>query len=153
MKISRKFVMLAVIVLTGAFALSRIAQEPGTASPEDPELELDIIAQVGPWPVASRLIGYRGKLWFANSVKGRNHNSADIWSFDPQSRKIRYERHLYSQDAGHPLVYKGLLYWPFEDALQSTGEGVIEVTDGGKLASFDHRQSADLSYQSVAGME
>lgn len=93
-------------------------------------LQLDVIAQVGPWPVASRLIGYQGKLWFANSVKGRNHNSADIWSFNPGTRKTRYERHLYSQDAGHPLIYKGLLYWPFEDALQSAGNGVVEVTDG-----------------------
>ncbi|GAB5488094.1 MAG: hypothetical protein Pars2KO_16640 [Parasphingorhabdus sp.] len=37
---------------------------------------------------------------------------------------------MYSQDAGHPLVYKGLLYWPFEDALQSAGNGIVEVTDG-----------------------
>ncbi len=93
-------------------------------------LQLDIVAQVGPWPVASRLIGYRGRLWFANSIKGRNHNSADIWSLNPVTGEKRYERHLFSQDAGIPLVSNGLLYWPFEDALLSFGNGVIEVTDG-----------------------
>lgn len=98
--------------------------------PKSGSVQLEVIAQVGPWPVASRLIGYRGKLWFANSVKGRNHNSADIWSLDPKTGNKRYERHLFSQDAGIPLVYKGLLYWPFEDALLSFGNGVIEVTDG-----------------------
>ena len=93
-------------------------------------IQLEVLAQVGPWPVASRLIGYRGKLWFANSVKGRNHNSADIWSYNPSTGEQRYERHLFSQDAGIPVVFKGLLYWPFEDALNSFGNGVVEVTDG-----------------------
>lgn len=93
-------------------------------------LQLAILSEVGPWPVASRLIGYQGKLWFANSVKGRNHNSADIWSYNPATKQTRYERHLFSQDAGVPLVYKGLLYWPFEDALMSAGNGVIEATNG-----------------------
>lgn len=109
---------------------STVEPSTETSLPQADKVQLDIIAQVGPWPVASRLIGYRGKLWFANSVKGRNHNSADIWSFNPNNRELRYERHLYSQDAGFPLIYKGLLYWPFEDALQSNGEGVIEITDG-----------------------
>ena len=131
MKLSRRILVLVLAVLVAIPAISWMFREShSTIATESPERELDIIAQVGPWPVASRLIGYRGKLWFANSVKGRNHNSADIWSFDPQTGQVRYERHLYSQDAGHPLVYKGLLYWPFEDALQSAGEGVIEVTDG-----------------------
>ncbi|SIN68458.1 hypothetical protein SAMN02745824_1812 [Parasphingorhabdus marina DSM 22363] len=131
MKLSRRILVLVLAVLVAIPAISWMVREShSTASTESPGQELDIIAQVGPWPVASRLIGYRGKLWFANSVKGRNHNSADIWSFEPQTGQVRYERHLYSQDAGHPLVYKGLLYWPFEDALQSAGEGVVEVTDG-----------------------
>lgn len=45
----------------------------------------EVRAQVGPWPVISQVIGYRGRVWFANSVKGRNHNSADLWSLDPES--------------------------------------------------------------------
>ncbi len=136
MQISRNGMTLALVaclavIMTFYFTRDSVANSSSeSAGQETKKLQLDIIAQVGPWPVASRLIGYRGKLWFANSVKGRNHNSADIWSFDPDTRKTRYERHLYSQDAGHPLVYKGLLYWPFEDALQSAGEGVVEVTDG-----------------------
>jgi hypothetical protein len=93
-------------------------------------LSLEILTQTGPWPVASRLIGYNGRLWFANSVKGVNHNAADIWSIDLISGKKRYERSLFSQDAGLPLVYNGLLYWPFEDALLSFGNGIIGVTDG-----------------------
>ncbi|GAB5483426.1 MAG: hypothetical protein Pars92KO_31830 [Parasphingorhabdus sp.] len=136
MQISRNGMMLALlaclaVIMTFYFTRDSVANPSSdSAGQETKKLQLDVIAQVGPWPVASRLIGYRGKLWFANSVKGRNHNSADIWSFDPDTRETRYERHLYSQDAGHPLVYKGLLYWPFEDALQSAGEGVVEVTDG-----------------------
>ncbi|MEP2102013.1 MAG: sialidase family protein [Parasphingorhabdus sp.] len=136
MQISRNGMTLALVVclaviMTFYFTRDSVANPSSdSAGQETKKLQLDVIAQVGPWPVASRLIGYRGKLWFANSVKGRNHNSADIWSFDPDTRETRYERHLYSQDAGHPLVYRGLLYWPFEDALQSAGEGVVEVTDG-----------------------
>jgi hypothetical protein len=66
--------------------------------------------------VASRLIGYQDRLWLANSVKGVNHNSADLYSYDPDGGALRYERHLFSQDAGRPVVADGLLYWPFEDA-------------------------------------
>ena len=88
------------------------------------------LAEVGPWPAVSRLIGYGGRLWFANSVKGRNNNSADIYSFDPSGGDLRYERHLFSQDAGRPLVADGLLYWPFEDGRVSLGWGDFMVTDG-----------------------
>ncbi len=111
-------------VLAGTAALATaapaLAAEPG----------IEVLARVGPWPVASRLIGYGGRLWFANSVKGRNHNSADIWSLDPAGAAPRYERHLYSQDAGYPLIHDGLLYWPFEDSRFSFGWGMAEVTDG-----------------------
>ena len=94
------------------------------------EPELQIRARIGPWPVISRLIAYNGRLWFANSVKGRNHNSADIWSLDPSRNDARYERHLFTQDAGKPLIHNGLLYWPFEDSRFSIGWGMLEVTDG-----------------------
>ncbi len=89
-----------------------------------------MLARIGPWPVVSHLVGYRDRLWFANSVKGVNHNSADVYSYDPASGEVRYERHLFSQDAGRPAVADGLLYWPFEDARFSTGFGHFLVTDG-----------------------
>ena len=92
--------------------------------------EMEVLARVGPWPEVSQMIGYRGRVWFANSVKGVNHNSADLWSLDPRAGKVRYERHLFSQDAGDPVIHKGLLYWPFEDARASLGWGGMQVTNG-----------------------
>jgi hypothetical protein len=83
-----------------------------------------------PWTGVSGLIGYGGRLWFANSVKFVNHNSADLYSYDPASGRAGYEKHLFSQDAGEPLVAGGLLYWPFEDSRFSPGRGEFMVTDG-----------------------
>lgn len=99
-----------------------------------PEVEgaqpLPVLARVGPWPAVSQLVGYRGKLWFANSVKGVNHNSADLYTYDPGTGGLRYERHLFSQDAGDPVVAGGLLYWPLEDSRFSLGWGQFMVTNG-----------------------
>lgn len=117
----RNFIVLA----AAAAATSRPALSAGVGEPV-----LKVRARVGPWPVISQLIAYKGRIWFANSVKWRNHNSADIWSLDPAQGDVRYERHLFSQDAGIPLVHNGLLYWPFEDSRFSIGWGMIEVTDG-----------------------
>ena len=94
------------------------------------------LVEIGPWPYASRLIGYGGRIWFAASVKYRNHNSSDIWSFDPQTGDKRLERNLFSQDAGEPLVYNGLLYWPHEDALLAAGTGEISATNGEGWTSY-----------------
>ena len=91
---------------------------------------LPIIAEVGPWPTIGKLIAYEGRLWFVNSVTGRNHNSADVYSYDPLTGEIRYERHLFSQDAGDPVVADGLLYWPSEDPRVSLGWGDLQVTNG-----------------------
>ncbi len=88
------------------------------------------IARPGPWSGVSGLVGYGERLWFVNSVKFVNHNSADVYSYDPASGATRYERHLFSQDAGGPVVAGGLLYWPFEDARFSTGRGEYMVTNG-----------------------
>ncbi|MGI9371498.1 MAG: hypothetical protein ACR2OJ_03305 [Hyphomicrobiales bacterium] len=107
-----------VFIANGA-ALAAAPMLPSAVGAVEPELS--ILARVGPWPVTSRLIGYDGKVWFANSVKGRNHNSADIWSLDPETAELRYERHLFSQDAGVPLVHRDLLYWPYEDGRYSFG--------------------------------
>ena len=86
--------------------------------------------EIGPWPVVSKLIGYRDRIWFANSVKGINHNSADLWSIPLTTGDPRYEGHLFSQDAGDPVVHRGLLYWPLEDGRAEPGIGAFNVTDG-----------------------
>ena len=90
----------------------------------------EALSGIGQWPTLSEPVAFRNRLWFANAVKGRNHNSADLYSYDPWRDEIRYERHLFSQAAGKPLVAGGLLYWPMEDARWSLGWGHVEVTDG-----------------------
>ena len=99
-----------------------------TAAEELPALRA--VTGIGQWPVHAEPIAYRNRLWFANAVKGRNHNSADLYSYDPWTGEARYEQHLFSQDAGSPLVAGGLLYWPFEDSRWSLGWGEAMVTDG-----------------------
>ncbi len=98
------------------------------------QARLERLASVGPWPGVSELIGYRGRIWFVNSVKFVNHNSADLHSFDPVHGEARYEAHLFSQDAGTPVVHRGLLYWPFEDSRFSAGRGEFMVTNGSDWA-------------------
>ncbi len=88
------------------------------------------LVRPGPWSGVSELIGYAGRIWFVNSVKFLDHNSADVYSYDPTDGETRYERHLFSQDAGEPAVAGGLLYWPFEDSRFSTGHGEYMVTNG-----------------------
>ena len=114
----RTFVRIAV-----AFALACLSLSAGAH-------ELSVLALVGPWPVADQLIAYRGRIWFSTSVKGIDHNSADLWSLDPATGAVRYERFLFSQDAGHPVVHDGLLYWPHEDMRIDLGTGVVSATDG-----------------------
>lgn len=92
--------------------------------------ELPVLARIGPWPALSHPIAFRGRLWLVNSVKGRNHNAADLYSLDPWRGALRPERQLFSQDAGAPSVAGGLLYWPYEDARWSLGWGQVAVTDG-----------------------
>ena len=92
--------------------------------------ELPLLARVGPWPVLSSPVGFAGRLWFVNSVRWRNHNSADLYSYDPATGAVRYERHLFSQDGGRPVVSGGRLFLPFEDARFSLGWGHFLVTDG-----------------------
>lgn len=88
------------------------------------------MASPGPWSGVSAIIGYRGKIWFVNSNPFVDHNSADIYSYDPATGRARFEKHLFSQDVGRPAVANGLLYWPFEDARFSVGRGEYMVTDG-----------------------
>lgn len=100
------------------------------ATSNKPEPVLRVLANIGPWPALSALIAYRGRIWFANSVRYPDHNSADLYSLDPATGGHRYERHLFSQDVGRPVVADGLLYWPFEDPRPSVGWGHIAVTNG-----------------------
>lgn len=95
-----------------------------------PAADLTVLARPGPWPVADRSIVYQGKIWFSTAVKGIDHNSADIWSFDPATSKLRFERYLFSQDTGHPVTHGDLLYWPHEDMRVGLGAGIVSVTDG-----------------------
>ena len=116
------FIALAVTLLYGFMP----QHDARAAEPE----ALSVLARVGPWPVVSEPILYRGRLWFANSVKGVDHNSADIYSLGPGSAEPRYERHLWSQDAGQPVVADGLLYWPSEDSRIFGAWGEFQVTNG-----------------------
>lgn len=110
-----------------AAAMWLAATWPGAAAPQ-----LEIAARPGPWPVVSELVAYRGRVWFVNSVKGRNHNAADVYSFDPSNSSVRFERALFSQDAGTPVAAHGLLYWPMEDFRFSLGWGAFAATDGAR---------------------
>lgn len=114
----------SILMLIACFVLPLGAR----ASAEDTPLVL--LSTPGVWEGVSQLVGFGGRLWFVNSVKFRNHNSADIYSYDPTAGESRYERHLFSQDAGDPVVSNGLLYWPFEDARFSAGRGEYAVTNG-----------------------
>lgn len=88
------------------------------------------LAQPGPWSAVDAIIGYGPRIWFANSELFRNHNAADIYSYDPATGTLRYERALFSQGAGRPLVAAGLLFWPFEDPRFSADRAEFAVTNG-----------------------
>jgi len=88
------------------------------------------VAQLTNWPGVSQLITYNDRIWFVNSQPYKDTNVADIYSYSPSDGKLKYERSLFSQDVGNPVVYKGLLHWPFEDPRRSAGTGEYVVTDG-----------------------
>ena len=88
------------------------------------------LARPGPWAGVSGLIAYHGKLYLVNSQIFVNHNAADIYSYDPGAQTLRFERHLFSQDAGTPAIIDGFLYWPYEDPRFSTTHGEYAITDG-----------------------
>ncbi len=124
-------------LLAAAAVLLAVVRAAGSenalaAAPKAPARDLVVVARVGPWPILSALIGYRGRLWFANSVRYPDHNSADLYSLGLAAGDVRPERHLFSQDVGTPVVAGGLLYWPYEDPRPSVGWGHIAVTDGDK---------------------
>ncbi|MEO3428838.1 hypothetical protein AAFN88_08285 [Pelagibius sp. CAU 1746] len=88
------------------------------------------LAQPGPWSAIDSIIGYGQRIWFANQESFRNHNAADIYSYDPATGELRYERSLFSQGAGRPLTAEGLLYWPFEDPRFTANRAEFAVTNG-----------------------
>lgn len=88
------------------------------------------VASFEQWPGVSQLIAYNDRLWFVNSQPYKDSNVADIYSISTDDLSPRYERSLFSQDTGNPVVYNGLLHWPFEDPRRSAGTGEYAVTDG-----------------------
>ena len=92
--------------------------------------QLERIAHLPQWPGVSQLVVYNDRIWFVNSHPYKDNNVADIYSYSPDETSVCYERSLFSQDAGVPVVYEGLLYWPFEDPRRSAGAGEYAVTDG-----------------------
>ena len=118
------------ILPVAAFAAVLLQASPITVARAAGSEPLPVLTRVGPWPVVSEPVLFDGRLWFANSVKGVDHNSAEIYSLESGSDTVRYERHLWSQDAGEPIVSGNLLYWPAEDSRLFADWGAFQVTNG-----------------------
>lgn len=114
----------------GALAVPTLLALVAGCAPRDPAPPLPLVAEPGPWPWVSALVAYDGRLWLASGEKGRDHNSADLYSVDPATGALRYERHLFSQGVGRPAVVDGLLWWPYEDPRFHLGVGLLAATDG-----------------------
>lgn len=117
--ISPRSVMSVLHVLAIAWSSSALA----TSEPKK-------VATVSPWPAISQLISYQDRVWFVNSNPYQDTNAADIYSYAPKTGTTRFERSLFSQDAGVPVIHNGLLHWPFEDPRRSAGTGEYAVTNG-----------------------
>jgi hypothetical protein len=90
------------------------------------------LGRPGPWAGVSGLIAYGPRLYLVNSQLFVNHNAADVYSYHPGEGTLRFERRLFSQDAGIPAIIDGLLYWPYEDPRFSSTYGEYAITDGQK---------------------
>lgn len=88
------------------------------------------VTTLTPWPAITQLINYQNKLWFVHSDPYQDTNAANIYSFDPQTGLTQFERSLFSQDAGKPVIHNNLLFWPFEDPRRSAGSGEYAITNG-----------------------
>lgn len=108
----------------GIFSILLIHPATVLAQPIEP------LATIKQWPGVSQLIAYKERIWFVSSQPFADTNVADIYSYSPQAGEIRYERSLFSQDVGNPVIHNGFLHWPFEDPRRSAGTGEYAVTDG-----------------------
>jgi hypothetical protein len=113
-----------------ALASSLVGAGCGGGAPPPGVEQLTLLAEPGPWGWVSQLIAFRGRLWLANQELGVEHNSADLYSFDPVHGDLRFERHLFSQGVGRPAALGGWLYWPHRDPRFHLGVGLIAATDG-----------------------
>jgi len=94
-------------------------------------LLLLLIGHASAWAQSvSELIIYDGRVWFTNSQPYVDNNAADIYSYDPTTAALRFERGLFSQDVGIPAVVDGRLFLPFEDPRFNMSFGEYAVTDG-----------------------
>jgi len=103
------------------------------------------VAELKDWPGVSQLISYNDRIWFVNSEPYKDTNVADIYSYSPAKKAVSYERSLFSQDVGNPVVYEGLLHWPFEDPRRSAGTGEYAVTDGDRW-QWQYMQSGSVMH-------
>ena len=92
--------------------------------------QVERVAEFEQWPGVSQMISYRDRIWLVNSEPFTDTNSADVYSYSIDDDSLRYERSLFTQDVGAPVIYNGLLHWPFEDPRRSAGSGEYAVTDG-----------------------
>lgn len=111
-------------LLSGLIILTIFAATNGATQ------ELERVARFEQWPGVSQVIAYRDRIWLVNSEPFRDNNAADVYSYSIKDKSLRYERSLFSQDVGVPVVFNGLLHWPFEDPRRSAGSGEYAVTDG-----------------------
>ena len=117
-------IVLSILLLPSALLLPLASLR---ADSTDPLIRL---ARPGVWPAISDLIVYDGRLWFSNSQPFVDNNAADIYSFDPTTSALRFERGLFSQALGIPAVVDGRLFLPFEDPRLNMSIGEYAVTDG-----------------------
>ena len=106
---------------------------------------MERVAELKNWPGISQLISYNDRIWFVNSQPYKDTNVADIYSYSPANKMVSYERSLFSQDVGNPVVYQGLLHWPFEDPRRSAGTGEYAVTDGNRW-QWQYMQSGSVMH-------
>ena len=102
------------------------------------------------WEAVSNLIEYQGSLYAVGSTVYVNHNSGDIYRFDPWRGELRYEAHLFSQDAGQPTVSGHWLYFPAEDSRFSAGFGEYYVTDGRTWRWVQARDAQAFHFHAMA---
>ncbi|MFN0302235.1 MAG: alpha/beta fold hydrolase [Burkholderiales bacterium] len=121
-RVIRTFVLTLAIIVT--------IMVPLHAASATRDARLVPLLRIGPWTAVFGMIGFGDRLWFVNSAKFRDYNSADIYSYEPKTGRVRYEQHLFSQDGGRPAATDEHLYWPFEDGRFSAGHGEYMVTNG-----------------------